>query len=43
MAIRFFCNNLSLGRDRILEFVDPESAQDSDLETIFFKWPPSKV
>jgi len=36
----FFCNNLSLGKDRIL---DSESAQNSDLETIFFEWPPSKV
>jgi len=43
MAIRFYCNNLSLGRDRILEFVDPESAQNSDPETNFFEWPPSKV
>jgi len=38
-----FCNNLSSGGDRILEFVDSESAQNSDLETTFFKWPPSKV
>jgi len=26
---------LSLGRDRILEFVDSESAQNSDLERTF--------
>jgi len=39
----FFCNNLSLGRDRILEFVDSESAQDFDLKTTFFEWLPNKV
>jgi len=31
-----FCNNLSLGRDRILEFVYLESEQNSDLETTFY-------
>jgi len=39
----FICNNLSLGKDRILEFVESESAQNFNLDTTFFEWPPSKV
>jgi len=37
------CNGLRLGRDKILKFVNSESAQNFDVETTFFEWPSSKV
>jgi len=33
----FFCNNLSLGKDRILEFVNSESAQNFNINTTFLR------